>query len=130
MRRVYDIFSADGKLLVANLTGGDREFASTQRPAEAWLADSQTWLFAQLQPDISVPTATDALIALHLDGGFCNSPRKGKFEKLFRITMRFLGYLTEVTIHTGFGELIIVHQGFDECALLSSCLKLRNLGWV
>lgn len=67
MRRVYDIFSADGKLLVANLTGGDREFASTQRPAEAWLADSQTWLFAQLQPDISVPTATDALIALHLD---------------------------------------------------------------
>ena len=67
MRRVYDIFSADGKLLVANLTGGDWELASTQRPAEAWLADSQTWLFAQLQPDISVPTATDALIALHLD---------------------------------------------------------------
>ena len=68
--------------------------------------------------------------ALRQEGGFCNSPRKGKFEKLFRITMRFLGYLTEVTIDTGFRKLIIVHQGFDECALLSSCLKLSNLGWV
>ena len=37
------------------------------------------------------------------------------------------GRCVKVAIDTGFGKLIIIHERFNERALLSSCLELRGL---
>ena len=87
--------------------------------------------YSQIQFTESEDEPAEAQKATHdPTSGIFTYPRKSSIQELFHSIIRFLRYLTEVTINTGFGEPIIVHQGFDECALLSSCLKLRNSGWV